>query len=210
MSPGSARWLAAGTRESNSQEQGRSKAGSQTTVFNVMHGETARSTAKARFTLCAVYASLPFAVLGLWHMVFTPAQILVSLRVCPDPCVSRDTYALAYLSGSVTHPGAMLLPQSGGGGPGAVCSWGVQGHTSLVPKTWRVRAEPCPAAGTHGLIASRGDWQEGDRTLQQWQSLRESDLFFSLLSPTLNRFATISTAGTTSQPQILADKDLLS
>lgn len=48
----------------------------------------------------------------------------VCLCVCPDPCVSRDTCALAYLSGSVTHPGAMLLSQSGGGEARAACSQG--------------------------------------------------------------------------------------
>lgn len=88
-------------------------------------------------------------------------------------------------------------------------SRGAQGGTSLVLQARSVRAEPWPAAGSLGLVTGQGDWQEGDRTLHQQQCLQEPDLFFSLLSPTPNRFATISTARTTSQPQILADKDLL-
>lgn len=90
-----------------------------------------------------------------------------------------------------------------------MCSWGTRGGTSLALQARSVRAEPWPGAGSLGLVTGQGDRQEGDGTLQQRQRLQEPDLFFSLLSPTLNRFATISTAGTTSQPQILADKNLL-
>lgn len=175
-------------------------------VFNIVRGETACSTAKAVFALCAHGAAFASpGSRGVCSSWFSP--LLGAEHLCV--CASRDTYALAYLPGSVTHPGAMLLPQSGGGGSGLSVPGGVQGHTSLLPKT-KVRTEPCPAVGTHRLVVSRGDWQEGGRTLQQWQCLQESDLFFSLLSPTLNRFATISTAGTASQPQIRADNDLLS
>lgn len=77
-----------------------------------MHGEPARSTADAKFALRAVYAPLPFAVpsLGLELTGFAAAQGRASPRVCPDPRVSRGTYALVYLWVGDTSPSYAASP----------------------------------------------------------------------------------------------------
>lgn len=171
--PGSARSLSARTRGSESPEQGRSKAGSQTSVSTVTHEQTrgggvvAGRAAEAQLSeLHTRLLPLPCSRCVRSTRVLPPLEA-VWLRVCPGPLacpgprVSGDTCVWVYLPGSVTQPGAMLLSQSAGGGLGQ----------EGAGRRWRRRAEPCLAAGSQGPVVNRGDWQEGDRTLQQ--SLQE-------------------------------------